>query len=190
MSIDRKQLIIEAATKSFAMFGYKATTIERVAKLANVGKGTIYTFFTNKEQLFREIVQKSIEEMKIVADENISPEKAIHENVYNALFAILQYRQDHQFMMKLVDEEKEMGTRTVSEMVEEIENAIIQYIKEKIEMAVEKDELTVSNTELSAFLLLKMYNAIILDWEKKHDPLKEEEIVHLFQDILLKGLSI
>ncbi|MBD3110269.1 TetR/AcrR family transcriptional regulator [Bacillus sp. AGMB 02131] len=189
MSIDRKQLIIEAATKSFTIFGYKATTIEQVARLANVGKGTIYTFFTNKEQLFKEIVHKFIEEMKMVADENISPDKAIHENIYNGLFAILQYRKDHQFMMKLFDEEKEMGTRTVSEMVQEIENAIIQYIKEKIEMAVEKGELTVSNTELLAFLLLKMYNTIIFDWEKNHKPLKEEEIVRLFQVFILKGLS-
>lgn len=190
MSIDRKQLILEAATKSFTMFGYKATTIEQVAKLANVGKGTIYTFFTNKEQLFREIVQKFIEEMKSVADENISPDKPIHENIYNALFAILQYRQDHHFMVKLMDEEKEMGTRTVSEMMEEIENAIIQYIREKMEVAVEKGELTVSNTELCAFLLLKLYHVIIIDWEKKHEPLREEDIINLFQDVILKGLSI
>ncbi|GAA3330028.1 hypothetical protein GCM10020331_080890 [Ectobacillus funiculus] len=45
MAIDRKWAIIEAATASFASFGYKATTIDQVAKMANVGKGTIYTFF-------------------------------------------------------------------------------------------------------------------------------------------------
>lgn len=38
MSIDRKKLILEAATKSFTQFGYKATTMDLVAKLANVGK--------------------------------------------------------------------------------------------------------------------------------------------------------
>ena len=54
--MDRKQEILEAATKSFSLFGYKATTMEQVAKIANVGKGTIYTFFENKEVLFQEIV--------------------------------------------------------------------------------------------------------------------------------------
>ena len=83
-----------------------------------------------------------------------------------------------------------MGTRTVSEMMEEIENAIIQYIREKMEVAVEKGELTVSNTELCAFLLLKLYHVIIIDWEKKHEPLREEDIINLFQDVILKGLSI
>lgn len=50
--MDRRQEILEAATKSFSLFGYKATTMDQVAKLANVGKGTIYTFFANKEELF------------------------------------------------------------------------------------------------------------------------------------------
>ncbi len=39
MSVDRKKLILEAATKSFTQFGYKATTMDLVAKLANVGEG-------------------------------------------------------------------------------------------------------------------------------------------------------
>ncbi|MFD2875388.1 TetR/AcrR family transcriptional regulator [Paenibacillus rhizoplanae] len=48
----------------FSLFGYKATTMDQVAKIANVGKGTIYTFFTNKEQLFDEILRDVILEMK------------------------------------------------------------------------------------------------------------------------------
>ena len=83
-----------------------------------------------------------------------------------------------------------MGTRAVSEMVKEIEEAIVQYIKDKVEMAVEKGELSVSNTELFSFLLFKTYNAIIFDWEKNHEPLKEDEIVNLLQVFILNGLSI
>ena len=46
--IDRRQQVIHAAAQSFAMFGYKATTMDQVAKIANVGKGTIYTFSQTK----------------------------------------------------------------------------------------------------------------------------------------------
>lgn len=55
MSVDRKKLILEAATKSFSLFGYKATTMDQVAKIANVGKGTIYTFYKNKEELLKKL---------------------------------------------------------------------------------------------------------------------------------------
>ncbi len=43
-------------------FGYKATTMDQVARLANVGKGTIYTFFKNKEELFSKATRRYIEE--------------------------------------------------------------------------------------------------------------------------------
>ena len=71
MAIDRKRSIIEVRTKSFSAFGYKATTMDQVAKLANVGKGTIYTFFKNKEELFGEIISNLITEMKQVAESAI-----------------------------------------------------------------------------------------------------------------------
>lgn len=47
---DKKQQIIDAATQSFSLFGYKATTMDQVAKMANVGKGTIYTLFQKQRR--------------------------------------------------------------------------------------------------------------------------------------------
>ncbi|WP_042349643.1 TetR/AcrR family transcriptional regulator [Bacillus massiliigorillae] len=189
MAIDRKQLIIEAATKSFSLFGYKATTMDQVAKLANVGKGTIYNFFTNKEQLFQEIVHSLILEIKSAAEESLKEDQNFHENLQAALNQILEYRTKHQFMMKLFEEEREMGTPAVAEMVNRIELAIIAYIQEKVEIAVNKGEITVYNSEVSAFLMYKVYKALIFDWEKNHEPLKKEEIAKIFQNFIFKGLS-
>lgn len=45
--------------------------MDQVAKIANVGKGTIYTFYKNKEELFKEIVQRMIEEMKYEAEQSL-----------------------------------------------------------------------------------------------------------------------
>lgn len=189
MAIDRKQLILDAATKSFSLFGYKATTMDQVAKLANVGKGTIYNFFTNKEQLFQEIVHSLILEIKFAAENNIKEDKSFHENLQKALNEILEYRTKHQFMMKLFEEEREMGTPAVAEMVSQIELAIVAYIKEKVDMAVSKGEISVHNTEVFSFLMYKMYKALIFDWEKNHEALEKEEIAKLSQHFIFKGLS-
>ncbi|MFS0782959.1 TetR/AcrR family transcriptional regulator [Bacillus sp. 1P06AnD] len=187
MAIDRKQQILAAATKSFTLFGYKATTMEQVAKLANVGKGTIYNFFTNKEQLFQEIVHTLILEIKHTAEESLKPDRSFQENVQAALNEILEFRTKHQFMMKLLEEEKEIGTPAVAEMVNEIEQAIVAYIKEKV-ITANQDGLEIGNPELAAFLMYKMYKTLIFDWEKHHEPLRKEEIATLFQNFVVKGL--
>lgn len=190
MSIDRKKLILEAATKSFALFGYKATTMEQVAKIANVGKGTIYTFYANKEQLFKEIVLGMIEEMKYEAEQSIKPNLTFYENLHRALYRILEFRKEHQLSLKLFQEEKEMGTPAVLQMLDEIEIEIISYIKGKIKLAIEKKDISPCNPEITAFIMLKIYLALIFDWERNHKPLEKEEIAELFQLCWFNGLAV
>lgn len=189
MSIDRKKQILEAATKSFSLFGYKATTMDQVAKIANVGKGTIYTFYENKEQLFKEIVLQMISEMKNEAEQVIKPELSFSTNLHSAVYRILEFKQEHQLSIKLLQEESQMGTPAVQEMLNEIELEIVSYLKEKIIIGIEKKEIRPCNPELTAFLMLKIYSSLIVDWEKNHQPLEKEEIADIIQLFLFKGLS-
>jgi TetR/AcrR family transcriptional regulator len=136
MSIDRKKLILSAASKSFTMFGYKATTMDQVAKIANVGKGTIYTFFKNKEELFDEIIKGLVHEMKVAAEESIDESKGFHENVHRSLMRILEFRKEHQLTIKLFQEEKEIGTPAVMEVIATLEKVILSFIKDRIVQAI------------------------------------------------------
>ncbi|QOS88106.1 TetR/AcrR family transcriptional regulator [Peribacillus sp. JNUCC41] len=190
MSVDRKKLILEAATKSFSLFGYKATTMDQVAKIANVGKGTIYTFYKNKEELFKEIVQRMIEEMKYEAEQSLDDQLSFFENLHRAVYRILEFRQEHQLSLKLLQEERDIGTPAVQEMVNEMEEAIVSYIKEKLKIAIDKGYIQPCDPEITAFLMLKMYLALIFDWERNHTPLEKEEIAELFKIYLFKGLSV
>jgi AcrR family transcriptional regulator len=189
MSIDRKQQIIEAATKSFSLFGYKATTMEQIAKLANVGKGTIYTFFKNKEDLLDAIISSLILEIKKSAEQAMDPNRPFSENVHRALYRILEFRQQHQLTAKLLQEARNVGTAAVQEVMKKLDWAIIDYIREKIEIAIKKGEIRDCDAEITAFLMLKVYIALIVDWEQDHDPLPKEKIAELFELYFLKGLS-
>lgn len=190
MAPDRRKMIVEAATKSFSLFGYKATTMDQVARLANVGKGTIYTFFKNKEELFEEIISSLVKEMMAEAEEVIKPELPFVENVHRALSRLLAFRSQHQLMIKLVQEEAEMGTMAVSGMLEHVENEIIAYLRQKMEIAINKGAIPPVNTEITSFLLLKMYIALVSDWEKHHKPLSSEQIAEVMKVFLMKGLLL
>jgi AcrR family transcriptional regulator len=187
--IDRKQQIIEAATSSFSLYGYKATTIDQVAKLANVGKGTIYTFFKNKEELFDEIINRLIKEMKRVADESVSTDDSFYENVHRSLYRLLEFRKEHQLTIKLSQEARDIGTPAVIEVMERLESAILNFIKEKVIAAIQKGEIKQCDPEITAFIMMKLYIALIFDWEKKHKPLNKDEIAQLFEFYIFKGLS-
>ncbi|MBM7542785.1 TetR/AcrR family transcriptional regulator [Amphibacillus cookii] len=188
-TIDRKKQIVDAATNSFSLFGYKATTIDQIAKIANVGKGTIYTFYKNKEELFHEIISSLIREMKDVVETILEEDLPFYEKADRALFKLLEFRTDHQLMIKLIQEEKELGTPAVKEVIQNIENMIIDYLKNIIQKSIEKGEIKPCNPELTAFVMLKLYIALIFDWDQLRKPLEKDEISDLFKLYLLNGLS-
>ena len=189
MSVDRRQMILDGATKAFTQFGYKATTMDLVAKLANVGKGTIYTFFKNKEELFDEIFTSLLMEMRKIADEAIDEKNSFSENLHLALFAILEFRKNHQLTIKIFQENAELGTSAVKEMIEKMEQMIIRYIKTKVKEAIEKGDIKPCDPELTAFVMVKLYIALIFDWEKRYEPLTKEEVAESLELYVLKGLS-
>lgn len=53
---DRPQELLDAAIRVFAEHGYRGTRLEQVADAAGVTKGTIYYYFRNKEDLFRQTI--------------------------------------------------------------------------------------------------------------------------------------
>lgn len=57
---ERPQQIIDAALAIFGERGLAAARLEDIAKRAGLSKGTIYLYFPNKEELFREVVRQTV----------------------------------------------------------------------------------------------------------------------------------
>jgi len=189
MAVDRRQQIIDAATKSFALFGYKATTMDQVAKIANVGKGTIYTFFANKEVLFQEIMNRMIQDMKHVAEQVVDREKRFFDNLNAVLEQMFDFREQHELAMKLAHEVREIGTPMAREGIEQLERAVVSYIQQEVQRAVDKGEIRPCNPQMTAFILLKMYMALTVDWKLRYAPLDKRGVAEQMSFYLQGGLA-
>ena len=57
---ERPRQILAAALEVFGEHGLAAARLDDIAKRAGVSKGTIYLYFANKEELFREVVRDTV----------------------------------------------------------------------------------------------------------------------------------
>lgn len=65
MSIDdTKETIINVANRLFSRFGFHKTTMDEIAKIARKAKGSLYYHFASKEDLFREVIIKEMNNLK------------------------------------------------------------------------------------------------------------------------------
>ncbi len=80
---ERPKQILEAALAVFAERGLSAARLEDIARRAGLSKGTIYLYFPNKEELFREVVRNNvvafIERGEAFFDEHPDPARALDE---------------------------------------------------------------------------------------------------------------
>ena len=73
-SLPKDIRILQAAEEVFSQHGYEKATLDEIIALADVGKGTVYKYFGNKEHLF----------YKLVADKNAPFLEKLHQAVDSA----------------------------------------------------------------------------------------------------------
>ena len=65
LSVEKRQLILQQAKELFARNGFGATSVADVARAAGLPVGSIYTYFTNKEELVRAIVEEGWADLRL-----------------------------------------------------------------------------------------------------------------------------
>jgi len=56
---ERKRSILDAALRVFGHKGFVGASLDEIAELAGISKATIYLYFTNKQELFAELVHST-----------------------------------------------------------------------------------------------------------------------------------
>lgn len=78
---ERKEALVASAFKLFANKGFTTTSVMDIARDAGVSKGLLYNYFTNKDELVKEIVVKGasgmISEMNLDVTQEMTRERFI-----------------------------------------------------------------------------------------------------------------
>ncbi|MGE5678067.1 MAG: TetR/AcrR family transcriptional regulator [Pseudomonadota bacterium] len=186
--IDRRKMILDAAAQSFAQYGYKATTMELVAKIANVGKGTIYTFFSTKEELFEEILNIALKEMIVVIQQGVKEENTFDQNLFQVMDKMMEFRAKHELFVKLAQEGQDVGTRQAMIGLIQMEKTVLEYISKEVDKAIQKGQIRQCNSAEVAYIMLKMYAVLVVGWNEFHEPMSNEQIKEYMGLLLFKGL--
>jgi len=82
-TVEVREAILDATDDFLARFGYKKMTIDNLAQVVGIGKGSIYLHFSSKEQIALSHVDRIVErlktELKIIAAKNTSPEERLRQ---------------------------------------------------------------------------------------------------------------
>ncbi len=183
--------ILTSARALFRDNGFHNTKMEDIAQRAGVGKGTLYEYFKNKQQIFDETCVECIETVLVDVEEinnmDISFKekivrlfKARKESIYedfekNPIDYIMSYKNiiSQKVLMTMVEHISDMN-RIIIEMIDQ----------GKEEGAVRKD---IPSEIIACFIVGALGECFNLKMYKKDFELCEEEIIF---DLLFNGFSM
>lgn len=153
--IERKLKILKAAVQSFASSGFHISDIDNIAKNAGVGKGTLYRYFQNKEDLFFESVKYCMDEMYDEIGKKL--ENVGYDNFVAVLFdAHMDYYREHKDTYLLVANAIIQMPETAVDFFHELHKEKMKVILGKLENGVK--EGAVKDVDLE--ILVKMLNVL------------------------------
>ncbi|CUT00764.1 TetR/AcrR family transcriptional regulator [Candidatus Kryptobacter tengchongensis] len=190
-----KQEIIESALYLFGKKGYKDTTIEEIAEYAQFSKGSIYSYFSSKKQLFDEILKALFDKIQLFADEAKSLKGEAREklrayalNLVN--FFLNENRYSFHVMMQAImqmeADEKESTTNYVRERLRQISKILLEIIKADIKNRRLKN--------INPNLVVMAFNGMLRDiiygcLTEDQIGMKPEEMVDMVIEIIFDGIS-
>jgi AcrR family transcriptional regulator len=129
MRQEKRSLILQAALKLFAKYGYHSCPVSKIAKEAGISKGLIYNYFSGKQELLNALVkdatEKTMESFDINRDGILSKEEffyfldkltaSILENLDYWQFYVSVLSQPH--VVELIDQNQEKNQNKYAQML-------------------------------------------------------------------------
>lgn len=136
-----KKAIIEAAVRLFDKKGFEKTSIEELAREAGIGKGTIYTYFQTKAEIFYAFCEEQLEFIHGELASKADPEAPVIEQLMTVFMGeflhVTQNREFGRFFMQQVLFPEESDKRNF----DEVDNKWLELLFSINTKAQEKGEL-------------------------------------------------
>lgn len=187
--MDKKQDIVDAAQKLFGQFGVRKTTIEEIAAEASASKVTIYKYWKNKQEIFREVVMIEAELLFDAVQEAVLKEQSaagkLRAHLTTKLGTIRKlanlYRVTRDSMNGNWPWFEEVATFFVKK-----ETAMLAGI---LKSGNQTGELNVKKVDQTAYVMAAALKSLEVLWAADGQEQSLENYVDLLLDVMLNGLK-
>jgi AcrR family transcriptional regulator len=188
--MNKREAILEAALTEFSSNDFENASVNNIIKEANTSKGNFYHYFSNKEELYIELLKEAWE--KKAEYMNIANENDIFVFLEKQVLAGIEFsRKNPEYYQLSRRFAKEKNTKIYNRVLEEITN---EYNNESFNSITEMkyDRTIISNEFPKEFidsyiqLVLNNINELI---EENDDIPKIEEKLLLIIKVLKNGLE-
>lgn len=191
----RPQELLAAALDLFVERGFAATRLDDVAARAGVSKGTLYLYFTNKEELFKAVVRENVLPVLNEAEEIVGNYVGSSADLFREIMMSWWERIGNtklsgitKLMMAESGNFPDVANFYYNEVISRANTMIVGMLKRGIERGEFRpmDTAQAMNVVVAPMIMLMMWKHSF--GACRIEPIDAKEYLNCYSDLLLNGL--
>ncbi len=184
MSVQTRERILRSACKVFAERGYHNTQIGHIINEAGIARGTFYLYFEGKDEIFKEILKRTVEDLKGII-KPVDPSKDIRAQLLSNLCDVFNYALENKDLARIVLYRDKWSPN--SQIVDEFIGHVIRLVEGSLEKGLRMGILKEHNPRLLAVAIVGSIKEVIKDMIEKENP-QVESICRELLEFGIKGI--
>jgi TetR/AcrR family transcriptional regulator len=193
LTTDREDVILRAAQRRFASFGYSKVTMDEIAEDIGMAKASLYYYFPTKEAIFRSVVQHEQEQF-------LEQAKSALRQKRPADLKLLEYVQLRLKLTERLSHIHQQGWHDVKPIFKDLFATFVQHeircVTHILQEGKKTGEFQIELPQKTASMILHVLQGLYLRFFRDYDQrtinesdrsIFEQEVIH-FVDTVLHGI--
>ena len=186
---NKKNEIQKAAVLIFGKKGYDNSSLDEIAKIAGVAKGTIFYYFNSKEELFSSLIDDGIsilaDQINRISKQNISVKKKLEQTIKYHFYFFKEHSNLCLMILNQLGGFKDRWQKSSNIISSKYLPVLTLLIKEGKNKKIINSKLDNESIIISLFSLLALSG---VDWAIFHSDISENKIIQTTKIILFEGM--
>ena len=177
----KKNNIIKIAANLFSQKSFHDVTMDEIAEKVGVAKGTIYLYFSSKDNLYLGILEHTFGSIEALLEKEVNKASSAPEKLKKVLTIIIKFYRENIDVLKILSRDETHLIQEHHDLTEKWRLSRIELYEKIIEKGIKEGSFKTTNTELAALVLYGAVGAVMVfyDLEKSPEAIAEE----LYSDI-------
>ena len=186
---DRLQEILNVSLKCFARYGYKKTTMDEIAAELGLTKGALYSYASNKEDLYQKAVANALAKWQTRVREAVEGATNPRDKFITLSYKAFKYLADDDEMRNILISDPDIFPMfPKDDPFREINENSRNLLRGVLEEGVATGIFRPIDLESATWLLFSIYKMFIIDTYVVSDQEATEKLFDDTVDLVLHGL--
>lgn len=185
-----RERVFKAAVSCFENFGYKKTSIDEIARLAGVGRGTVYLYFRDKDDLFLYVLKHKTQELLEAAIVGVYEENDTVNRLVHIARNTIHHLEKDPLLFDSFRNTRELGILHLAPELGELIRSAIALKEKVIVNGIEKGDIKPVNARAVAFILNMGFESFYLTHKSEGLGISSDEYIEFWERLLREGIAV